>query len=648
MLLEESSMLRCPSPPPVVLLTLFCVALTCPARATVFVPTDQPTIGDGLDYADATGDNHVWVEPGDYYEQEITVYAGITLEGAGAAFTRIVSTATSVALWMQPGSAVSNLTVDGGVNAAVLEGVTVGTFGITDCWFYDQFGSPIWADGGGSYDLTFERNVIVRPTFASYLLTDGSSNVNIRNNHFVGTSDDSYLELYIWSSGGGAFEVRNNIFEAGERALDVWLDPDTPAYVEVSNNVFNGNEYGISLACSNTIYFAPNIQNNWFVDGRWALYLSPCMVDVGNADWHDYNGFDNNTEDIDLGVLGSNSFHASASFVSAVADADHLSDDYQLVGGTPGIDQGNPSGFYQDVDTTTADVGAYGGPFGYSWNWDGDPLAEDQGDCDDRDMFTFTGAPEMCDGLDNDCSGSPGSDEEDTDGDGYMACEECNDAWDTIYPGAPEMCDGMDSDCDDVVPADELDGDVDGWMTCNGDCDDTDPGLHGDDFDGDMFSPCAGDCDDSNSQMWPGMEEICDGLDNDCDGAPMPDEVDMDGDGWSPCEGDCDDENDKVAPDLDEVCDDNHDNDCDGDVDAEDDDCSGGDDDDVGDDDTTMPDDDVGDDDADDDDTGVGPDEDDDLPSGLHCQCRAAASGRSPATFLPLSLALALLLRRRS
>jgi hypothetical protein len=45
--------------------------------------------------------------------------------------------------------------------------------------------------------------------------------------------------------------------------------------------------------------------------------------------------------------------------------------------------------------------------------------------------------------------------------------------------------------------------------------------------------------------VWPGAEQVCDGLNNDCDDASWPDlggtnEVDADGDGLSVCAGDCD------------------------------------------------------------------------------------------------------------
>jgi hypothetical protein len=59
------------------------------------------------------------------------------------------------------------------------------------------------------------------------------------------------------------------------------------------------------------------------------------------------------------------------------------------------------------------------------------------------------------------------------------------------------------------------------------------------DADGDGFGACDGDCDDRDATRWPGHAELCDGLDNDCDGALPPDELDPDLDGVPACAGDC-------------------------------------------------------------------------------------------------------------
>jgi len=217
---------------------------------------------------------------------------------------------------------------------------------------------------------------------------------------------------------------------------------------------------------------------------------------------------------------------------------------------------------------------------------DGSLLTCSGPDCDDTNPDTYPGAPEVCDGLDNDCDSAVPGDETDADLDTYAPCDgDCDDALPAVNPGALEICDGLDTDCNGAIPPGETDDDGDGDNEClSGDCDDTDATVYlgapeicdeqdndcdglvppdETDDDGDSFNECGdGDCDDGDDSVYPGAAEACDGLDGDCDGSVPANESDADGDLMRGCEGDCDDSDPLVFTGAVEICD-GKDSDCD-------------------------------------------------------------------------------------
>ncbi len=188
------------------------------------------------------------------------------------------------------------------------------------------------------------------------------------------------------------------------------------------------------------------------------------------------------------------------------------------------IDEGVTTTYSRDADNDGYGTGAQTTqacqrPAGYANNSD---------DCNDANFAVKPGATEICNGLDDNCSGAidegnPG---------GGQACAAAGQGVcaqgvtfctggalqcaPTHAPSA-EVCDGRDNDCDGQ----------------------TDEGVVGNtyyrDFDGDGYGNAAQstqacsapagyvanstDCNDNESRVKPGAAEVCDGLDNNCNGS---------------------------------------------------------------------------------------------------------------------------------
>jgi len=304
-------------------------------------------------------------------------------------------------------------------------------------------------------------------------------------------------------------------------------------------------------------------------------------------------------------------------------------------GSTDEAGAADESTWYRDADgdgygLTSSSTRACDLPTGYSAT---------SGDCNDAEADSYPGNTEVCDGIDNDCDAR--TDESggtswyaDTDGDGYgnasvatVSCTapsgyvsvstDCDDSDSAVYPGAPEYCNGADDNCDGTTDestavdattwyadddgdtygdplstrvgcsapsgyvdnADDCyDGDASvrpgGTETADGvdeDCDGgVDEGTSAYDDDGDGWSEDGGDCDDTRASARPGAAETCDGADEDCDG--LVDEgtscSDDDGDGVTEDGGDCNDGDASVSPEIAEVAENGVDDDCDGAVDS--------------------------------------------------------------------------------
>jgi hypothetical protein len=254
------------------------------------------------------------------------------------------------------------------------------------------------------------------------------------------------------------------------------------------------------------------------------------------------------------------------------------------------------------------------------WGW-----VSDGTDCDDADALVSPSATERCNGADDDCDGD--IDEADAldatawyadeDGDGYggdgdpltwcdpptgfvPSNEDCDDADAFVHPNAAEACNERDDDCDGqtdegVVPTWHADEDADGWGA-------SEPTLTQCDAP-DGYALRGGDCDDADATVNPGVIEVCNDVDDNCNGSVDEGDgegsttwyADADGDGYGdpdrPEEAcvapgghvaagtDCDDMDAGVHPGMFDDCGDGTDADCtdedaacaiDGDLTAED------------------------------------------------------------------------------
>lgn len=157
------------------------------------------------------------------------------------------------------------------------------------------------------------------------------------------------------------------------------------------------------------------------------------------------------------------------------------------------------------------------------------------GDCDDLSDSTYVGALELCNGVDDDCDGF--TDEwlpdfnldgeadcvdDDDDGDGAPDSEDCAPFDPTVTPGAVEVCNGKDDNCEDGADEPGSLGCFDYMLDVDGD------GMGKDDYPSKCLcepnplthytAEVYGDCNDANPAVFDDAVEVCNYIDDDCDG----------------------------------------------------------------------------------------------------------------------------------
>ena len=394
-----------------------------------------------------------------------------------------------------------------------------------------------------------------RKTFAATNLSPGCTLTRGNQSYTVPATSGGVMDLM---SENTAYYADNDGDGYGDPNTTVWLPAPEPGYVADNRDCDDGNLEinpgttelcdGVDNDCDNRI--DQGVLDQWYMDGDGdgfgdsstpipgcplAAYYLGYVAEGGDCD----DGNSSINPDIEERCNGRDDNCDGEVDESTAADATtwYLDEDQDGYGAATAMTSActQPSGFVADYL-----------------------------DCDDTSVNVSPGSTELCNGLDDNCSGSIDEDNAadapqwylDADGDSYgdahsvrSACSrpsgyisdnlDCDDTSADVSPTGTERCDGIDNDCSGTTDEDSAD-DAPTWYA------DGDRDGYGDIFTTTRACTAPGgyvaddtDCDDADSAASPGAAEFCGGGDEDCDGVVDEDDAedaglwydDGDGDG---------------------------------------------------------------------------------------------------------------------